>query len=81
MGTGGGAREAAEEQQQRLAAQVLGVGGGELLVGVAGTVLAIVGITQLVLVGRRAYATEIHIEPQSERGERITHLLAWCGYS
>jgi hypothetical protein len=62
-------------------AQVLGWPGGELLIGLAGAVLAVVGIGQFVLVARRGYATEIRIEPQTEFGERVTHFLAWYGYS
>lgn len=81
IGTGSGARDAAEEQQQFIVAQVLGWPGGEVLVGFAGAVLAVVGIGQFVLVARRAYATEIHIEPQTEFGERVIHFLAWYGYS
>jgi hypothetical protein len=81
MGTGTGARDAAEEQHQLVVAQVLAWPGGELLLGLAGGVLAVVGVAQFVLVARRAYATEIHIEPQTEFGERVTHFLAWYGYS
>ena len=81
IGTGSGDRDAAEEQQQLFVARVLGWPGGELLVGLVGAVLGIVGIAQFVLVARRAYATEIHIEPQTEFGERVTHFLAWYGYS
>ncbi len=81
IGTGGGGRDAAEEQQQFVVARVLAWPGGELLVGIAGVVLAVVGIAQFVLVARRGYATEIQIEPQSEFGERMTHFLAWYGYS
>lgn len=81
MGTGSEDRDAAEEQQQLIVAQVLAWPGGDLLVGLAGAVLAVVGIAQFVLVARRAYATEVHIEPQTEFGERITHFLAWYGYS
>ena len=79
--TGSGGRDAAEEQQQLVVAQVLGWSGGELLIGLAGAVLAIVGVGQFVLLARRGYATEIRIEPQSEFGERVTHFLAWYGYS
>ncbi len=81
IGSRSGARDAAEEQQQLIVAQVLGWPGGEVVVGLAGAVLAIIGIGQFVLVARRAYATEIHIEPQTEFGERVTHVLAWYGYS
>ena len=81
LGTGTGARDAAEEQQQLIVAQVLGWPGGELLIGFAGAVLAVVGVAQFLLVARRAYATEIRIEPQTELGERVTHFLAWYGYS
>jgi hypothetical protein len=51
------------------------------LIGLAGAVLAVVGIGQFVIVARRAYATEIQIEPQTEFGERMTHFLARYGYS
>jgi hypothetical protein len=44
-------------------------------------VLAIVGVSQFMIVARRAYATEVQIEPQTEFGERVTHFLAWYGYS
>ncbi len=81
VGSRSGVRDASEERQQRLVAQVLEWPGGEAIVGFAGAVLAIVGIGQFVLVARRAYATEIHIEPQTEFGERVTHILAWYGYS
>jgi hypothetical protein len=81
IGTGSPGRDAAEEQQQRMIAQVLAWPGGELLIGLAGAVLAVVGIGQFVLVARRGYATEIRIEPQTEFGERMTHFLAWYGYS
>jgi hypothetical protein len=81
LGTANGARDAAEEQQQLIVAQVLAWPAGQLIVGLAGAVLAIVGIGQFVLMARRTYATEIQIEPQSEFGERLTHALAWYGYS
>jgi Domain of Unknown Function (DUF1206) len=81
LGSSNAARDAAEEQQQLIVGQVLGWPGGELLIGIAGAVLAVVGVTQFVLVARRAYATEIRIEPQTELGERVTHFLAWYGYS
>ena len=81
VGPGNGGRDAAEEQQQLMIAEVLGWPGGELLIGLAGAVLAVVGLGQFVLVARRGYATEIRIEPQTEFGERVTHFLAWYGYS
>ena len=81
IGTGSGARDAAEEQQQLIVAQVLEWPAGELVVGLAGAVLAVVGVAQFVLVARRAYAREIQIEPQTEFGERVTHVLASYGYS
>jgi hypothetical protein len=81
LGTGSEPRDAAEEQQQLIIAEVLGWPGGGLLIGFAGAVLALVGVSQFVLVARRAYATEIQIEPQTEFGERVTHFLAWYGYS
>lgn len=81
IGPGSGARDAAEEQQQLIVARVLGWPAGELLVGLAGVVLAVVGVSQFVLVARRGYATEIRIEPQAEWGEHVTHILAWYGYS
>ena len=81
IGSSTGARDSAEEQQQIAIARVLDWPGGELIVGAAGVLLAIIGLSQFVLVARRAYATEIHIEPQTELGERVTHVLAWYGYS
>ena len=81
IGSGSADRDAAEERRQVIVAEVLGWPGGELLVGLGGAVLGIVGIAQFVLVVRRSYATEIHIEPQTELGERVTHFLAWYGYS
>lgn len=80
-GTGSPDRDAAEQEQQMMVAQVLGLPGGELLIGLAGVVLAVIGIGQFVLVARRGYAAEIRIEPQTEFGERVTHFLAWYGYS
>ena len=80
-GPGSPDRDAAEQEQQMMVAQVLGLPGGELLIGVAGVVLAVIGIGQFVLVARRGYAAEIRIEPQTEFGERVTHFLAWYGYS
>lgn len=79
--TSNGPRDAAEAQQQLVIAQVFEWPGGELLIGLAGLVLAVVGIGQFVIVARRGYATEIQIEPQTELGERVTHFLAWYGYS
>jgi hypothetical protein len=81
IGTNSGPRDAAEQQQQLMVAEVLGWPGGELLLGIAGAVLAVVGISQFVIVARRGYATEIRIEPQTDLGERVTHFLAWYGYS
>ena len=81
LATASGTRDGAEKQQQLIVAEVLGWPGGELLIGLTGVILAVVGIAQFVIVARRSYATEIQIEPQTEFGERLTHFLACYGYS
>jgi hypothetical protein len=79
--SGGGARDAPEEAQQLLVAQVLLWPGGNWVIGAAGTVLIVIGIVQFVLVARRSYAIEIAIEPRSRPAQVMLHGLAWYGYA
>lgn len=79
-GAGTGARDASEEEQQLLVAQVFDWPAGQLIVGIAGAIVIIVGLMQFVLVLRRSYTTEVRMKPLSERGQRVIHVLAWYGY-
>lgn len=80
-GAQGAEKDAAEEQQQLLVAQVLEWPNGSIVVGVAGAIVVIVGLMQFGLVLRRAYTTEIRMQPQTHRRRRIIHVLAFYGYS
>lgn len=73
--------DAAEQEQQLLVAQVLEWPAGQLLVGLVGAIVVVVGLMQFGLVIRRAYTTEVHMKPLSPRGQTIVHFLAWYGYS
>jgi len=79
--TGTAANDASEEQQQLLVAQVLAWPYGQLIVGIAGAMVIIVGLMQFALVVRRSYTTEVRMKPLSGRGQRVIHVLAWYGYS
>lgn len=75
------ASQAGEQEQQRLAGEILTWPGGQLILGLAGAFVLIMGVVQFVVVVRRSYATEISIEPRTPNGERAIHVLAWYGYS
>ncbi len=76
-----GGRDAAEHQQQIFVARVLHWPGGAWIVGIAGAIVVVVGLIQFWLVIRRAYTTEIRMEPRTRRGEIALHVLAGYGYS
>jgi hypothetical protein len=80
-GASNGGRDGAEQQQQRLVAQVLEWPGGAWLVGAAGGALAAVGIGQFVVLARRGYTTEVDLVGRSRRVRRAIHATAWYGYS
>jgi hypothetical protein len=73
--------DGAEEQQQRLVAQLLELPGGAWLVGAAGAALIAVSIGQFVVLARRGYTTELDLEGRSRRLRRAIHAMAWYGYS
>jgi hypothetical protein len=75
------APDGAEEEQQRLVAQVLEWPGGVWLVMVAGLLLAAVGIGQFVVLARRGYTTEVELDDASPAIRRAIHTTAWYGYS
>ncbi len=76
-----GGRDATEHQQQLFVARVLHWPGGAWIVGMAGAIVVIVGLIQFWLVIRRAYTTEIRMEPRTRLGEIVLHVLAGYGYS
>ena len=73
--------QAAEQEQQRLVADVLAWPGGELLVGGAGVFVIAVALAQFVLVWKRTYATEIRMHARTPAGRKVIHFLAWYGYA
>lgn len=75
------APDGAEEEQQRLVAQVLEWPGGVWLVAVAGLLLAAVSIGQFVVLVRRGYTTEVALDEASPTMRRAIHTTAWYGYS
>lgn len=74
-------RDAAEQEQQLVVAQVLDWPGGAWIVGGVGLAVLIVGLLQFGLVYRRTYTTEIRMAPRTARERTIIHGLAWFGYS
>ncbi|HUE84519.1 MAG TPA: DUF1206 domain-containing protein [Vicinamibacterales bacterium] len=74
-------RDGAEEQQQRLVAQVLEWPGGIWVVAATGMALIAVGLGQFVVLVRRGYTTEVDLAERSRGMQRTIHALAWYGYS
>lgn len=76
-----GRGQVAEEEQQRLIADVLAWPAGQWLVGAAGLALLVMGLSQAVLILRRSYTIQINLEDRSPAVRRGIHALAWYGYA
>jgi hypothetical protein len=76
-----GTNESSEQEQQRLVAEVLAWPGGAWWVGMAGAMLWIFAIVQIVLIVRRSYMIEIDMANRSPAMRRVIHGLAWAGYA
>lgn len=78
--TGSGNGQDAEQQQQMLVARVLDWPGGMWWVGVAGLLLIVAAVLQVVLVVRGGYTIELRMNDMSGAVRKLTHTLAWGGY-
>jgi hypothetical protein len=76
-----GTNESSEQEQQRLVAEILAWPGGAWWVGLAGIVLWVFAILQIVLIVRRSYTIEIDMANRSPAMRRVIHGLAWAGYA
>jgi hypothetical protein len=76
-----GTTETSEQEQQRMVAEILAWPGGPWWVGLAGAVLWIFAVLQIVLIVRRSYTIEIDLDKRSPAVRRVIHTLAWAGYS
>jgi hypothetical protein len=76
-----GTSESSEQEQQLLVAEVLAWPGGAWWVGMAGAVLWIFAVVQIVLIVRRSYTIEIDMASRSAAMRRVIHGLAWAGYA
>jgi hypothetical protein len=76
-----GTNETSEQEQQRLVAEILSWPGGAWWVGIAGGVLWIFAVLQIVLIIRRSYTLEINMDDRSPAMRRVIHGLAAAGYA
>jgi hypothetical protein len=82
MGHGANRRgDGAEQEQQLLVAQVLTWPGGDWLIGSGGALMAVTGLAQFVLIGRRSYTMEIDLARRHPAMRKAIHALAWYGYA
>jgi hypothetical protein len=81
MATPRGGRDAPEQQQQLLVAQVLHWPGGPWLVAVAGVLVAIVGLVQFWLVIQQCYTRDIRMRPRTRAGARLLRVIGAYGYA
>jgi hypothetical protein len=80
-GNDGNEADAGEERQQLLVAQVLEWPGGPWLVGIAGTIVGVMALLQVVLIVRRSYTLEIDLDSRAPATRYGIHILAWYGYA
>jgi hypothetical protein len=76
-----GRGQVAEQERQRLIADVLTWPAGDWLVAAAGLFVLVMGIGQAVLILRRSYAIEINLEDRAPVVRGGIHALAWYGYA
>ena len=76
-----GRGQIAEQERQRMIADVLTWPVGAWLVGAAGLFLIVMGLGQAVLILRRSYTIEINLEDRTPAVRRWIHALAWYGYA
>jgi hypothetical protein len=76
-----GTNESSEQEQQRLVAEILAWPGGPWWVGLAGGVLGVFAVVQIVLIVRRSYTLEINMDDRSPAMRRLIHGLAAAGYA
>jgi hypothetical protein len=76
-----GATETSEQELQQVVGQALAWPGGPWWVGLAGGVLGMFAVVQIVLIVRRSYAIEIDLDGRSRAMRRLIHALAWAGYA